>query len=74
MLNMQFAVPVSGWLGERWGDGIFTFALPCIMVSWEKRCIHLRMKGGKKLNKKDEKKNAERRVGRGGGLCMLMSE
>lgn len=60
-MNVKHAIcSASLRLGEHWGDGIFTFALPCIMVSLEKRCIHLRMKGEKKLNKKDEKKNTER--------------
>lgn len=76
MLNMQFAPPVSGCLAEHWGDSIFTFALPCIMVSWEKRCIHLRMKGEKKLNKKKrwERETLRDGMGEGRGLCMLMSE
>lgn len=74
MLNMQFAAPVSDCLGEHLGDSTFTFALPCIMVSWEKRCIHLRMKGEKKLNKKKmRKRNTERRDG-GGTWVMHVDE
>ncbi len=63
-------------LKMHWGDdGIFTFALPCIMVSWEKRGIRFRMKGDEKLNKKDEnEKHRETGWGGGRGLCMLMSE